>query len=83
MENSVCDNPGMSADEPRDTPSLPRGMSEQPAPRPSVKAISPIKTTLPVSDDSAGCERCGGEIYRMHAVWRCSKCGYKTDCCGW
>jgi len=48
-----------------------------------VKAISPIKTTLPPSDDSVGCERCGGEIYRMHAVWRCSKCGYKTDCCGW
>ena len=30
------------------------------------------------------CERCGSEdIYRMHAVIRCSDCGYKTDCCGW
>jgi ribosomal protein L37E len=29
------------------------------------------------------CERCGAEMYRMHAVWRCASCGYKTDCCGW
>lgn len=29
------------------------------------------------------CERCGAEMFRMHAVWRCPKCGYKTDCCGW
>ena len=30
------------------------------------------------------CERCGkGEMYRMHAVWRCPECGFKTDCCGW
>jgi ribosomal protein L37E len=29
------------------------------------------------------CERCGAEMYRMHAVWRCSSCGFKTDCCGW
>ncbi len=29
------------------------------------------------------CERCGAEMYRMHAVWRCPACGYKTDCCGW
>src|SRR5262245_42452374 len=29
------------------------------------------------------CERCGAEMYRMHAVWRCSACGFKTDCCGW
>jgi hypothetical protein len=73
----------MSSDEPRDTPILPQGVSEQPAPSRSVKAISPIKTTLPPNDDTVGCERCGGEIYRMHAVWRCSQCGYKTDCCGW
>jgi len=49
--------------------------------------------TLPASrsrlrcepDDNAMlCERCGkGEMYRMHAVWRCPKCGFKTDCCGW
>jgi ribosomal protein L37E len=29
------------------------------------------------------CERCSEEMYRMHAVWRCSACGFKTDCCGW
>jgi ribosomal protein L37E len=29
------------------------------------------------------CERCGAEMYRMHAVWRCPSCGFKTDCCGW
>ena len=29
------------------------------------------------------CERCGGAMYRMHAVWRCPKCRFKTDCCGW
>jgi predicted RNA-binding Zn-ribbon protein involved in translation (DUF1610 family) len=30
------------------------------------------------------CERCGkAEMYRMHAVWRCPDCGFKTDCCGW
>jgi rubrerythrin len=29
------------------------------------------------------CERCGVEMFRMHAVWRCPGCGYKTDCCGW
>ena len=38
--------------------------------------------------ESAGnamiCERCGkAEMYRMHAVWRCPECGFKTDCCGW
>ena len=37
------------------------------------------------SDENAMiCERCGkGEMYRMHAVWRCPECGFKTDCCGW
>jgi rubrerythrin len=29
------------------------------------------------------CERCGEEMFRMHAVWRCPNCGFKTDCCGW
>jgi hypothetical protein len=35
-------------------------------------------------DDEMLCERCGkAAMYRMHAVWRCPACGYKTDCCGW
>jgi ribosomal protein L37AE/L43A len=34
--------------------------------------------------DAMICERCGkAEMYRMHAVWRCPECGFKTDCCGW
>jgi len=36
------------------------------------------------NEDAVSCERCGkAEMYRMHAVWRCPACGYKTDCCGW
>jgi len=36
------------------------------------------------TDDREICERCGkAEMYRMHAVWRCPACGFKTDCCGW
>ncbi len=36
------------------------------------------------SADAMICERCGkAEMYRMHAVWRCPECGFKTDCCGW
>ena len=36
------------------------------------------------ASDSMICERCGkAEMYRMHAVWRCPECGFKTDCCGW
>ena len=36
------------------------------------------------SEDAVICERCGkAEMYRMHAVWRCPECGFKTDCCGW
>ena len=53
-------------------------MSEpQPPPRP----ITPLKTDT--SNDKVLCERCGAEMYRMHAVWRCPACGFKTDCCGW
>jgi hypothetical protein len=33
--------------------------------------------------DKVLCERCGAEMFRMHSVWRCPSCGYKTDCCGW
>lgn len=29
------------------------------------------------------CDRCGAHMFRMHAVWRCPACGFKTDCCGW
>jgi ribosomal protein L37AE/L43A len=39
--------------------------------------------TLSTRDEKMLCERCHAEMYRMHAVWRCSACGFKTDCCGW
>jgi ribosomal protein L37AE/L43A len=47
------------------------------------RPISPIKIAAP-SESKMICERCGAaEMYRMHAVWRCPACGFKTDCCGW
>ena len=54
-------------------------------PRKITKPTSPLKTGAPASgDDKVLCERCGkAEMYRMHAVWRCPNCGFKTDCCGW
>ena len=58
-------------------------MSDAIPPRPDVK-ITPIKLTAPPASDKMLCERCGkAEMYRMHAVWRCPECGFKTDCCGW
>lgn len=33
--------------------------------------------------DTVICERCGADMFRMHAVWRCPRCRFKTDCCGW
>jgi hypothetical protein len=35
------------------------------------------------TDERVLCDRCRAEMFRMHAVWRCPACGYKTDCCGW
>ena len=51
-------------------------------------AAAPVSKTAglnPSCDaDKMICERCGkAEMYRMHAVWRCPECGFKTDCCGW
>ena len=64
-------------------------MSEPNPPGPPVRPITLLKTSVPAAgspataDDKMLCERCGAEMYRMHAVWRCSACGFKTDCCGW
>jgi rubrerythrin len=57
-------------------------MSDRTPPTP-IRPITPLKTTAPSADDKVSCERCGAAMYRMHAVWRCPECGYKTDCCGW
>jgi len=43
-----------------------------------------VPGNVKADDDKVICERCGqAEMFRMHAVWRCPNCGYKTDCCGW
>jgi ribosomal protein L37AE/L43A len=57
-------------------------------PRPTSSVITPIKSPLATpacsTEQRMVCERCGGaNVYRMHAVWRCADCGFKTDCCGW
>ena len=60
-------------------------MSDPAPPRPPVRPITSISAASRPApgDDKTLCERCGAEMYRMHAVWRCPDCGYKTDCCGW
>src|SRR6476659_10414600 len=57
-------------------------MTDAPPPRPPIRPISPLKLT-PAAEAKTLCDRCGAEMYRMHAVWRCPGCGFKTDCCGW
>jgi hypothetical protein len=58
-------------------------------PAPQKPVITPVvsaignRATAPAADDKMVCERCGAEMYRMHAVWRCPGCRFKTDCCGW
>ncbi len=47
------------------------------------RAATPTRATKPPASDRVLCDRCGAEMFRMHAVWRCPECGYKTDCCGW
>ena len=63
---------------------------DDPKPSNAPRPITPLKTGLisqpnhsTAPDEKIFCDRCGGEVYRMHAVWRCSKCGFKSDCCGW
>jgi ribosomal protein L37AE/L43A len=65
-----------------------RAMADAPEPPPPV--LTKIRPLLADSSASSPdppamiCERCGrGNVYRMHAVWRCADCGFKTDCCGW
>jgi rubrerythrin len=46
--------------------------------------VSALRRDPPSTRDEAmTCERCGADMYRMHAVWRCPVCRFKTDCCGW
>jgi rubrerythrin len=46
----------------------------------SALSKSPAETGS--NEDAMRCERCGADMYRMHAVWRCPNCRFKTDCCG-
>ena len=56
-------------------------MGDSQTPKPALP--TPLKVSSPPVDKMM-CERCGAaEMYRMHAVWRCPACGFKTDCCGW
>jgi hypothetical protein len=50
--------------------------------------VTPVVSRLgaappPATEDAMHCERCGAAMYRMHAVWRCPSCRFKSDCCGW
>jgi exosome complex RNA-binding protein Csl4 len=61
-------------------------MADSDVPPMVARQITPVKSAL--KTPAAGeiktlCERCDAEMYRMHAVWRCPSCGFKTDCCGW
>ena len=67
-------------------PILPKPVATT-APVTAASRVSPAPPRPPRSaperDDAVICERCGAEMFRMHAVWRCPACRYKTDCCGW
>jgi hypothetical protein len=51
-------------------------------PHPPIVPLSTTPQRAPESDKML-CDRCGDEVYRMRAVWRCPACGFRTDCCGW
>jgi hypothetical protein len=59
-----------------------RRMPEPSKPDP-VRVDAPTARRGAADDDKVICERCGAEMFRMHAVWRCPACRSKTDCCGW
>jgi rubrerythrin len=59
----------------------PRLAQGQPTPAVAPRPVAAASRST--ASDKTICERCGAEMYRMHAVWRCPACGFKTDCCGW
>jgi hypothetical protein len=68
------------------TPEASDPAAEEAFPRPlppAITAVTSALTSSPLREPATVCERCGAEMYRMHAVWRCPACGFKTDCCGW
>lgn len=48
-----------------------------------IRTSDAVKPSCPTGDEKVVCERCGTDMFRMHAVWRCPTCRFKTDCCGW
>jgi hypothetical protein len=48
-----------------------------------IRTSGTIQPECKLGDEKIVCERCGADMFRMHAVWRCPKCRFKTDCCGW
>jgi len=64
-------------------PDAPRPLN-RPIVAPQISTTTPpVKPGNPGKNEPMLCERCRAEMYRMHAVWRCPACGFKTDCCGW
>jgi hypothetical protein len=59
------------------------GPSEQIAPEGGRRAADGAVSRRGPAAEKVLCERCGAEMFRMHAVWRCPACRFKTDCCGW
>jgi hypothetical protein len=57
-------------------------MSDPTPPRP--RALVPTAPRPPIApgDEKGLCERCHAEMFLLHAVWRCSSRGFKTDSCG-
>jgi hypothetical protein len=64
---------------PDPTNTIPQNLRPQPL-RSNPSATAPACAS---GNDKVLCERCGAEMFRMHAVWRCPVCRFKTDCCGW
>jgi len=65
---------------------VPGGPDKAPPTSENASSVNAKSSAIPAScgDEAMLCERCGkAEMYRMHAVWRCPECGFKTDCCGW
>jgi predicted RNA-binding Zn-ribbon protein involved in translation (DUF1610 family) len=52
-------------------------------PAPATSSKTDLTQKKAAKPDAFLCERCGEEMFRMHAVWRCPNCGFNTDCCGW
>jgi len=67
-------------------PGSPSPKAHSAPPQLVVRTITPVKSALaakPAVEPAMPCDRCGAETYRMHAVWRCPACGFKSDYCGW